>query len=80
VIVFAPLAFLTGVSGAFFAALSITMASALVISYLLTAFVVPILADTIIDFRRWRDPTAGREGVWSIGTDGCSQRSRRVPG
>ncbi len=62
VIVFAPLAFLSGVSGAFFTALSITMASALIISYLLTAFVAPILTDTIIDFGKWRDPAAGKEG------------------
>ncbi|MFZ3237800.1 MAG: efflux RND transporter permease subunit, partial [Stellaceae bacterium] len=40
VIVFAPLAFLSGVSGAFFKALSLTMAAALVISYLLTLAVV----------------------------------------
>jgi CzcA family heavy metal efflux pump len=63
VIVFVPLAFLSGVSGAFFTALSITMASALIISYLLTAFVAPILADTIIDFRKWRDPAAGKDGL-----------------
>jgi CzcA family heavy metal efflux pump len=62
VIVFLPLAFLTGVSGAFFKALSITMASALVISYLLTAFAVPVLVDRIIDFGTWRDPAEGREG------------------
>ncbi len=62
VIVFAPLAFLSGVSGAFFVVLSLTVASALIISYLLTAFIAPILTDTIIDFRKWRDPAAGREG------------------
>ena len=62
VIVFAPLALLSGVSGAFFKALSITMASALVISYLLAAFAVPILAKKFIDFRSWRDPAEGRRG------------------
>jgi CzcA family heavy metal efflux pump len=62
VIVFAPLSFLTGVSGEFFKALSLTMAAALVISYLLTALVVPVLAEKIIDFRTWRDPAAGRQG------------------
>jgi CzcA family heavy metal efflux pump len=62
VIVFVPLAFLSGVSGAFFTALSITMASALIISYLLTAFVAPILTDRIVDFSKWRDPAAGKEG------------------
>ncbi|GGF49662.1 multidrug ABC transporter [Aliidongia dinghuensis] len=60
-IVFFPLGFLTGVTGAFFKALSVTMASALVISYLLTAFAVPVLARHIIDFTRWHDPAHGRE-------------------
>lgn len=62
VIVFAPLGFLSGVSGAFFKTLSITMATALIISYLLTAFAVPVLAERIIDFRNWHDPAAGHEG------------------
>ena len=43
-IVFVPLGFLSGVTGAFSKALSITMAAALAISYLMTAFVVPVLA------------------------------------
>ena len=55
-IVFAPLGFLTGVTGAFFKALSLTMASTLLASWLLTAFAVPLLAGTIIDFSAWRDP------------------------
>ena len=59
-IVFLPLGFLTGVTGAFFKALSLTMASALAISYLLTAFAVPVLARRIIDFSRWHDG-GGRE-------------------
>lgn len=57
-IVFLPLSFLSGVTGAFSKALSITMAGALAISYLMTAFVVPILARHLIDFTRWRDPAA----------------------
>ncbi|HYZ23960.1 MAG TPA: efflux RND transporter permease subunit, partial [Rhodopila sp.] len=57
-IVFVPLAFLSGVTGAFSKALSITMAAALAISYLMTAFVVPVLARRIIDFGRWQDPGA----------------------
>jgi multidrug efflux pump subunit AcrB len=50
VIVFAPLGLLTGVSGAFFKALSLTMAAALVISYLLTAVAVPLLAHLLLRF------------------------------
>lgn len=61
-IVFLPLAFLTGVTGAFFKALSLTMAASLIISYGLTALAVPVLSRIIIDFRRWKDPGQGPEG------------------
>jgi CzcA family heavy metal efflux pump len=47
-IVFLPLAFLSGVTGAFFKALSLTMASALVISFLAAWFVIPLLADHLV--------------------------------
>ncbi|MFZ2065130.1 MAG: efflux RND transporter permease subunit [Xanthobacteraceae bacterium] len=62
IVIFLPLTFLSGVTGAFFKFLAITMASALVISFLLTAFTVPLLARGIIDFARWEDPQHGREG------------------
>ncbi len=62
-IVFIPLGFLSGVTGAFSKALSVTMASALVISWLMTAFVVPVLATRIVDFTRWRDPGASGKGA-----------------
>jgi multidrug efflux pump subunit AcrB len=58
-IVFLPLSFLSGVTGAFSQALSITMAAALAISFLMTAFVVPVLAHALVDFDRWQDPAAG---------------------
>jgi multidrug efflux pump subunit AcrB len=66
-IVFAPLAFLSGVTGAFFKALSITLAATLIASWLLSAFAVPVLARLLINFDRWQDPAAlrlraGREG------------------
>src|SRR5207302_4928485 len=44
IIIFAPLAFLTGVTGAFFKALSLTMAASLVISFLIAWLAVPIIA------------------------------------
>jgi len=44
IIIFAPLAFLSGVSGSFFKALSITMASALFISFIIAWLAVPLLA------------------------------------
>jgi multidrug efflux pump subunit AcrB len=61
IIIFLPLAFLSGVTGAFFKFLALTMTSALVISFLLTALTVPLLARGIIDFTRWNDPQHGRE-------------------
>lgn len=69
IIIFIPLAFLSGVTGAFFKFLSLTMASALVISYILTAFTVPVLARGIIDFEKWHDPDHGRE-TWLRRTHG----------
>ena len=44
IIIFAPLAFLSGVTGEFFKALSLTMAISLVISFLVAWLVVPLLA------------------------------------
>ncbi|HXQ80817.1 MAG TPA: efflux RND transporter permease subunit [Opitutaceae bacterium] len=51
VIIFAPLAFLSGVTGAFFKALSMTMAASLVISFLVAWLAVPIMADHLLDER-----------------------------
>ncbi len=44
IVVFAPLAFLTGVTGAFFKSLSLTMAIGLFVSMLLSIFFIPILS------------------------------------
>ncbi len=48
IIIFAPLAFLSGVTGAFFKALSLTMGCALVISFLLAWLAVPLLAEHLL--------------------------------
>ena len=48
IIIFVPLAFLSGVTGAFFKALSLTMAGALIISFFAAWFVVPLLADYLV--------------------------------
>ena len=61
-IVFVPLSFLTGVTGAFSKALSVTMAAALAISWAMTAFVVPILVRWLVDFDTWHDPGKAGEG------------------
>ena len=48
IIIFTPLAFLTGVAGAFFKALSLTMAASLVISFVVAWLAVPILCATLL--------------------------------
>ncbi len=48
IIVFAPLAFLSGVTGAFFKALSLTMAASLFFSYFVAWLAVPLLADYLL--------------------------------
>ena len=48
IIIFTPLAFLSGVTGAFFKALSLTMASSLFISYFVAWLAVPLLADHLL--------------------------------
>ena len=60
-IVFLPLSFMSGVTGSFSKALAVTMASALIVSYLFAAFVVPVLARYFIDFKKWHDPAADRD-------------------
>ena len=48
IVVFAPLAMLGGVTGGFFKALAVTMASALAISFFVAFLVVPVLADVLL--------------------------------
>ncbi|MHB8744359.1 MAG: efflux RND transporter permease subunit [Sulfuricaulis sp.] len=61
IIMFIPLAFLSGLTGAFFKFLSITMASSLIISYGFTALLVPVMAHGLIDFKKWHDPSHDKE-------------------
>jgi multidrug efflux pump subunit AcrB len=63
VIIFVPLAFLTGVTGAFFRALSLTMVASLVISFLLAWVAVPILAD---HFLTEKDAHRKESGVFTL--------------
>lgn len=63
-IIFVPLAFLSGVTGAFFKALSITMASALLISFLVTWLAVPILCDHWLTADDAREHAPSRFGAW----------------
>jgi len=48
VVIFVPLAFLTGVTGGFFKALAVTMASALVVSFFVALVAVPLLTDRFV--------------------------------
>lgn len=64
VIIFIPLAFLDGVTGAFFKALSLTMAAGLVISYMVTWLAVPILADHLLNEKDANQKEGGRMTEW----------------
>ena len=64
VIIFFPLAFLDGVTGAFFKALSLTMAAGLVISFLVTWLAVPILADHLLNDKDAKQKEGGRLTEW----------------
>lgn len=59
IIIFAPLAFLTGVTGAFFKALSLTMACSLVISFLAAWLAVPLLAGRLLGEKDAREKKPG---------------------
>jgi CzcA family heavy metal efflux pump len=63
-IIFVPLAFLSGVTGAFFKALSITMASALFVSFLVTWLAVPILCDRWLKPKDAEEHTESRFAAW----------------
>ena len=80
IVIFLPLAFLTGVTGAFFKALSLTMASALVISYLLAWIAVPLLAGRFIDERHAQERAPSRLAQRTLhGYERTLQRVLRKP-
>ncbi len=63
IIIFTPMAFLSGVTGAFFKSLSLTMASSLIISFFVAWLAVPLLADYLLkekDADREEDGTLTR--------------------
>ena len=64
IVIFLPLAFLTGVTGAFFKALSLTMAAALVISFFVTWLAVPLLADRFLNEEDAHQKEGGRTRQW----------------
>ncbi|HKK13248.1 MAG TPA: efflux RND transporter permease subunit, partial [Gammaproteobacteria bacterium] len=64
IIIFLPLAFLSGVTGAFFKALSLTMAVSLFISFLVAWLVVPLLADFMLGPKDVEQEHSNRTGRW----------------
>ncbi|HEB87024.1 MAG TPA: efflux RND transporter permease subunit, partial [Gammaproteobacteria bacterium] len=64
IIIFVPLAFLSGVTGAFFKALSLTMASSLFISFLLAWLAVPLLAEHLLNQNDAEKEDAGTVFQW----------------
>ncbi len=80
IVIFAPLAFLGGVTGAFFKALSLTMASSLVISFLLAWLAVPLLAEHLLSARDGeREDVGGRFARLQAGYLRLMQRLMRRP-
>ncbi|MGA9854356.1 MAG: efflux RND transporter permease subunit [Gammaproteobacteria bacterium] len=59
IVIFIPLAFLSGITGAFFKSLALTMASTLVISFLLAWLVVPVLASWLLNDRDYHEEKFG---------------------
>jgi CzcA family heavy metal efflux pump len=64
IVIFLPLAFLTGVTGAFFKALSLTMAAGLIISFFVTWLAVPLLADHFLNENDANQKEGGRITEW----------------
>ncbi len=62
IIIFTPMAFLSGVTGAFFKSLSLTMAASLLISFLMAWLAVPLLADHLL---RVKDALKEDAGPWT---------------
>ena len=62
IVIFTPLAFLTGVTGAFFKALSLTMAASLLISFVVAWLAVPILCAT---FLKQKDADVEQHGTFT---------------
>src|SRR5437660_5870033 len=60
IIIFTPLAFLSGVAGAFFKALSLTMAASLIISFIVAWLAVPILCARLLKRRDAEIEESGR--------------------
>ena len=74
-IIFAPLAFLTGVTGAFFKALSITMATGLIVSFFVAWVAVPLLS---IHLLNQKDIENKVKGIWLAKTQWLYGKAMRI--
>ncbi|MDB5173034.1 MAG: hypothetical protein JWN51_1807, partial [Phycisphaerales bacterium] len=72
IVIHIPPAFMVGVAGAFFAALSLSMASSLVISFLVAWLAIPILAS------RWLRPKASARAAEPVENDETPGRIARL--
>jgi CzcA family heavy metal efflux pump len=89
VVVFAPLSLLTGVVGQFFAALSITLSVAVIVSLILALTIIPLLAESLLVERAGEvdvTPARSRSRAGRIGSsiaralDGLADRYERSLG
>ena len=78
IIIFLPLAFLSGVVGAFFKALSLTMASILAISLLISWLVIPLLSEHLLR-PGLEDQEASRASRFGRGYEWLLKRLLRHP-
>ncbi|TBR39744.1 MULTISPECIES: efflux RND transporter permease subunit [Dyella] len=78
-IVFVPLGLLSGVTGAFAKALSVTMATTLIVSWMVTAWVVPPLLRRWVDFQAWHDPGVDHQGWLARTHNALYERVARRP-
>ena len=64
VVVFLPLAFLSGVTGGFFGPLSLTVASSLIFSFLITWLAVPLAAERLVTAKEAQREDVGALSRW----------------
>jgi|HubBroStandDraft_6_1064221.scaffolds.fasta_scaffold14772_2 CzcA family heavy metal efflux pump len=64
VVVFVPLAFLSGVTGSFFGPLSLTVASSLIFSFLITWLAVPLAAERVVTGKETQREDIGPVSRW----------------
>jgi CzcA family heavy metal efflux pump len=64
VVVFVPLAFLSGVTGGFFRPLSLTVASSLIFSFLVTWLAVPLAAERLVTAKEAQRQDVGALSRW----------------